>query len=231
MKKRFLLKASAIISALILICISAVPAFAAKAVKVKVEIAGSDGLLYVRLTAPASSDISTFSAPLRFDSNKLKFEKISYLEDDSIINSTNAEKADEGLVIGNIVIAEKLTEETKIFTYVFKILDGAEGDVKFSFGDIVATNGKNEHITILTDGSLTSLLTSLTPLSPDKLQSSFEPVKPSETEPTSANKPQNADKPNIPNTTGKIAAVSVVSVALAAAIVISAVAVKKKKEN
>lgn len=231
MKKCIFVKAAVLLFTLVFILSAAVPAFAAKAVKIQVEIAGSDGLLYVRLTAPASSDISTFSAPLRFDSTKLKFEKISYLEDDSIINSTNAEKADEGLVIGNIVIAEKLTEETKIFTYVFKILDGAEGDVKFSFGDIVATNGKNEHITILTDGSLTSLLTSLTPLSPDKLQSSFEPVKPSETEPTSANKPQNADKPNIPNTTGKIAAVSVVSVALAAAIVISAVAVKKKKEN
>lgn len=231
MKKCIFVKASVLLFTLVFILSAAVPAFAANAVKVKVEIAGSDGLLYVRLTAPASSEISTFSAPLKFDSTKLKFEKISYLEDTSIINSTNAEKADEGLVIGNIVIAEKLTEETKIFTYVFKILDGAEGDVTFSFGDIVATNGKNDHITILTDGSLTSSLTSLTPLSPDKLQSSFEPAKPSETEPTTESKPQNADKPNIPNTTGKIAAVSIVSVAGIAAIVISAVAVRKKRKN
>ena len=55
MKNRYFVKVLAIISALVLVCISAIPAFAASSVKVKVEIAGSEGFLYVRLTAPAGS--------------------------------------------------------------------------------------------------------------------------------------------------------------------------------
>lgn len=227
MKKGLLLKASAVLTALAFILVSSVPAFAAKTVKVKVEIAGSDGLLYVRLTAPASSNISTVSVPLKFDETKLEFKEMSYLDDPSIVNSTNTENA--GTVVANTVIAESLTDESKIFTYVFKVLDGAEGKCEFSFGSVKATDSANKEINIVFDGELTASLSSLEPLTPDKVQSSFEPTVPTESQ--TENNKENADKPNIPNTTKKVAAVSAAAVAAVAAIAASAVAIKKKKEN
>lgn len=224
MKKNCISKIAAAMLVFTLILISVIPAFAVKTVKVKVEIAGSDGLVYVRLTAPASSNISTFSAALKYDASKLQFKEMSYLEDDSIINSTNAEK--EGTVVANIVIAESLTEETKIFTYTFKALEGNDGEYEFSFGKVKATDKSNAEITVAFDGSLKASSSALEPLTPDKTQTSFDPV----TEPaTSA--PANADKPNVPNTAGKAIAISAVAVAAVAAIGVTAVVIKKKREE
>ncbi|MDE5994468.1 MAG: hypothetical protein K2G60_03030 [Oscillospiraceae bacterium] len=227
MKNKYITKIAAVALTLALILISVIPSFAAKAVKVKVEIAGSDGLVYVRLTAPASSNISTISAPLSYDTTKLEFKEMSFLTDDSIINSVNSETA--GVVIANTVIAESLTDESKIFTYIFKVLDGAEGKCEFSFGSVKATDSANKEINIVFDGELTASLSSLEPLSPDKVQSSFEPTAPSESQ--TENNKENQDKPSIPNTTRKVAAISAASVVAAVAIVASAVAIKKKKEN
>lgn len=253
MKKNCISKIAATMLIISLILISAIPAFAAEPTKVKVEIAGNDGLVYVRLTAPASSNISTISVPLNYDSTKLQFKEMSYLKDDSIINSTNAEK--EGTVVANTVIAESLTEESKIFTYVFKVLDGAAGICEFSFGTVKATDVKNNAVNITFDGNLKAELSTLKPLSPDKIQSSFDPttlpeeiptesttkVIPSEpkteanskdtTPATTAPAKENKDKPNIPNTTRKVAAISTASAVAALAIAVSAVAVKKKKDN
>lgn len=228
MKNKYIAKIAAVALTLALILMSVIPSFAAKTVKVKVEIAGSDGLVYVRLTAPASSNISTISAPLSYDTTKLEFKEMSFLTDDSIINSVNSEN--KGVVIANTVIAESLTDESKIFTYIFKVLDGAEGKCEFSFGSVKATDSENKEINIVFDGELTASLSSLEPLTPDKLQSSFEPTAPTESQ-TENNNKENQDKPNIPNTTRKVAAISAASVVAAAAIAVSAVAIKKKKEN
>lgn len=228
MKNNYISKIGAAILALALILASVIPAFAAKTVKVKVEIAGSDGLVYVRLTAPASSDISTISVPLNYDASKLEFKEMSFLEDSSIVNSVN--KENEGVIVANTVIAESLREESKIFTYVFKVLEGAEGKCEFSFDAVKATDSANKAIAIVFDGGLTATLSALEPLTPDKVQSSFEPT--SATEPTTENNDKvNQDKPNIPNTTRKVAAVSAVSAVAIAAIAVSAVAIKKKKDN
>lgn len=226
MKNKYISKIAAAALTLALILISVIPSFAVKTVNVKVEIAGSDGLVYVRLTAPASSSISTFSAPLKYDTTKLEFKEMSFLEDSSIVNSLNIENA--GVVIANTVIAESLTDESKIFTYVFKILDGAEGECEFSFDSVTATDSANKEINIVFDGALTASLSSLEPLTPDKVQASFEPAA-AESQPE--NNKENQDKPNIPNTTRKVAAISAASVVAAAAIAASAVAIKKKKEN
>lgn len=224
MKKNCISKIAAAMLVFTLILISVIPAFAAKTVKVKVEIAGSDGLVYVRLTAPSSSDISTFSAALKYDSTKLKFKEMSYLEDASIINSTNAEK--DGTVVANIVIAESLTEESKIFTYIFTPIEGNDGEYEFSFEKVKATNKANNEIPITFEGILEVLSSNLEPLTPDKTQTSFDPV----TEPaTSA--PANADKPNVPNTAGKAIAISAVAVASVAAIGVTTVVIKKKREE
>lgn len=228
MKNKYIAKMAAVALTLALILISVIPSFAANTVKVKVEIAGSDGLVYVRLTAPASSNISTISAPLSYDTTKLEFKEMSFLTDDSIINSVNSEN--KGVVIANTVIAESLTDESKIFTYIFKVLDGAEGECEFSFGSVTATDSANKEINIVFDGELTASLSSLEPLSPDKVQTSFEPTVPTESQ-TENNNKENQDKPNIPNTTRKVAAISAASVVAAAAIAVSAVAIKKKKEN
>lgn len=228
MKNKYISKIAAAILTLAIILISVIPAFAAKTVKVKVEIAGSDGLLYVRLTAPASSNISTISAPLRFDETKLEFQEMSFLEDSSIVNSLNIENA--GVVIANTVIAESLTEESKIFTYIFKIVDGAEGECEFSFDSVKATDSDNKEINIVFDGALTASLSSLEPLSPDKVQASFEPTSAPTESQTENNNKENTDKPNIPNTTRKVAAISAASVLAISAIAASAVALKKKKD-
>lgn len=228
MKNNYISKISAAMLALVIILAAVIPSFAAKAVKVKVEIAGSDGLVYVRLTAPASSDISTISVPLRYNASKLQFREMSFLEDTSIVNSLNKET--EGVIVANTVIAESLREETKIFTYVFKVLDGAEGKCEFSFDTVKATDADNKAIDIVFDGELTAALSSLEPLTPDKIQSSFEPASATESS-TENNDKVNQDKPNIPNTTRKVVAVSAVSAVAVAAIAVSAVAIKKKKDN
>lgn len=224
MKNNCVSKIAAIALALALIIISVIPAFAAKTVRVKVEIAGSDGLVYVRLTAPSSSDISTFSAALKYDSTKLKFKEMSYLEDASIINSTNAEK--DGTVVANIVIAESLTEESKMFTYIFTPIEGNDGEYEFSFKKVKATNKANNEIPVTFDGILEVLSSNLKPLTPDKTQTSFGPV----TEP-STTAPENVGKPNVPNTAGKAIAISAAAVAAVAVIGVTAVTVKKKREE
>lgn len=224
MKKHYFSKFAAVALALALILVSAVPAFAAKTVKVKFEIAGSDGLVYVRLTAPANSDISTFSAALKYDSSKLKFKEMSYLDDESIVNSTNAEN--EGTVVANIVIAESITEESKIFTYIFTPVEGNDGEYKFSFERVKATDKANNEIPVIFDGILEALSSNLQPLTPDKTQTSFEPV----TEPTTV-APSNADDPNVPKTAGKTVAISVAAIAAVAVIGVTAVTVKKKREE
>lgn len=223
MKNKYIAKFAAIALTLILILISAVPAFAAKTVKVKVDFAGGDGLLYVRLTAPAGSDISTFSAPLSYDETKLEFKEMSYVEDPTIVNSTNAENA--GVVVANTVIAESLTEESQIFTYVFTILDGAESEFGLSFGKVSATDSNNEEINIVIDGKMAVSVSDLEPTVP-----ATNPEE-SETESESTAGTENADTPNVPNTTRNVAAVSAVAVAAVAAIAGSAVAIKKKRDN
>lgn len=222
MKKNYLSKIAAAMLILTIIFVSAIPAFAAKTVKLKLEIAGSDGLVYVRLTAPASSDISTISAALNYDSSKLKFKEMSYLEDPSIVNSTNSET--KGTVVANTVIAESLTDESKIFTYIFEALEGNDGKYEFSFGKIKATDKNNNDINIIIDGSLKVSGSSLKPLTPDKVQNSFDPV----TVPSSEAGNENAGKPSIPNTERKVLAVSAVSAAGIAAIGITAAVIKKK---
>lgn len=66
----------------------------------------------------------------------------------------------------------------------------------------------------------------LQPLTPDKIQTSFEPV----TEPTTV-APSNADDPNVPKTAGKTVAISVAAIAAVAVIGVTAVTVKKKREE
>lgn len=222
MKKNYLSKIAAAMLIFALIFVSAIPAFAAKTVKLKLEIAGSDGQVFVRLTAPASSDISTISAALNYDASKLVFKEMSYLEDASIVNSTNAES--KGTVVANTVIAESLTEETKVFTYIFTVTDSSDGEYEFSFGKIKATDKNNREINIVIDGSLKASSSSLKPLTPDKIQNSFDPV----TVPSSEAGSENAGKPSIPNTTGKVLAVSAVSAAAVAVIGITAAVIKKK---
>lgn len=229
MKNKYILKIFAVLSVIALLFTASLPAFAEETVTVKTEIAGSDGLLYVRLTAPASSNISTFICYLEFDSDKLSFKEMSFLEDESIINTTKTEYLSSNIIGASTVIAEALTDETKIFTYVFDLADGAEGDCSFRFGGVQATNPAGENINIVLDGAATASLTDLEPLTPDKIQSSFEPTVPTESQ--TENNKENADKPNIPNTTKKVAAVSAAAVAAVAAIAASAVAIKKKKEN
>lgn len=224
MKKNYIFKLLAVLSVLALICVCSVPSFAAnKTVKVKVEIAGSDGLLYVRLTAPASSDIATFSAPLNFDKEKLEFQEISFLEDASLRNVTDEERTEEGIVDGDIIIANSLTEETKIMTYIFKIREGAEGSVNFGFGNIAATDSNDQPITIIPDGVLSATISELEPLTPDKLQTSFDANNNGGT--------SSQGNPTIPNTTNKAITVSVVGVLAAAGIAAGAVAIKKKKDE
>lgn len=230
MKKSILFKIAAVILAFSLVLILSVTSFAAKTVKMKIEIAGSDGLVYVRLTAPAASNISTISAALEYDSSKLAFKEMSYLDDPSIINSTNAEN--DGVVVANTVIAESLTEESKVFTYIFTVVEGSVGECEFSFADVKATDKNNNEINIVFDGSLKAEISSLEPLTPDKIQSSFDPAPESTSEPTSKpDKTENSDKPSIPNTAGKVIAVSAVSAAAAALIGITTAVIKKKRSE
>lgn len=203
---------------LIMLTVSAVPSFFAKGVKVKLDIAGENGKVYVRLTAPEGSDISTMTSTLKFDAAKLTFNSVSYLTDDTIISRTDSGEAEAGKITANIVIADSITEKSKIFTYIFDIKDGAEGEIKFDFEKIEATDSANKAIAITLDGEKSVALTELPVPSPDVTQSEFkEPDK-------------NTDNPKIPPTAGKIIAVSAIALAAVSVVAGGAVFVSKKRK-
>lgn len=219
--------------ALSMIFMAAVPSFAAKAVDVKVDIAGADGKVFVRLTAPEDSDISTLSAAIKYDGEKLVYNTVNYLSHDSILAST---KEGENEVTANIVLADSLTDKSKIFTYVFDVAEGAEGEIAFSFENIKATDSNDKPVAINLVGNEKIALSQLEPLTPDETQN-FNPTEPStdpETEPSTepATDPdKDADNTDIPNTSRKIAAVSAVGVAAAAAIAGTAVYTVRRKKK
>lgn len=220
--------------ALSMIFAAAVPSFAAKAVDVKVDIAGADGKVFVRLTAPEGSDISTLSAAIKYDGEKLVYSTVSYLSHDSILTST---KEGENEVAANIVLADSLTDKSKIFTYIFDVAEGAEGEIAFSFENVKATDSKNNPVAINLVGNKEIALTQLEPLTPDETQNFNPTTEPSSapetepsTEPTTA-PDKDADNTDIPNTSRKIAAVSAVGVAAAAAIAGAAVYTVRRKKK
>ncbi|MCR4594338.1 MAG: hypothetical protein K5761_04730 [Clostridiales bacterium] len=249
MKKSKTAKISALILALALIVMMAVPAFAAKTVKVKVEAGGSDGKLYVRLTAPADSDIASMSAPLYFDTAKLDYSNVSYIESGNIVSVTGDERTDEGIVLASTVFSTSLTKESKIFTYEFDVKDGAEGDVDFTFGDIVAKDSNGDPINISIDGETTASLDSLEPLSPDAIDdfggdtddetTTFPEDEPVEgitdnaSDSSSDSGSSTTDGSNyVPNTSRRIIAASVFgAVAAGAAAAAGIVIVRKKKSE
>lgn len=212
----------------------ALPSFAVKAVTVKLDISGENGKVYVRLTAPAESDIATMSSTLKFDASKLEFNRISHLVDTSIVSLTDDKNVADGEVTANIVLADSLTEESKIFTYIFDVKDGAEGEIAFDFTNVEATDSKDEKIDITFDGAKTAVIGELQPPTPDVTQSGFE--KPTETKPAptepKTEPSKDADSPNIPHTSGKIIAASVVSIAVLATVAgVTAYSIKRKKEE
>lgn len=222
-------KLFAFLPALSIILALAVPSFAAKTVTVKLDISGKDGKVYVRLTAPAESDIATMTSTLKFDATKLAFDKISYLTDESIMSLTN--DGDEE-VTANIIFADSLTEESKIFTYIFDVK--GEGEIAFDFTKVEATDSKDEKIDITFDGAKTAVIGELPAPTPDVTQSDFN--KPSETKPAPTEpktEPQkDADSPKIPHTSGKIIAASALGIAVLATVAGgTAYSVKRKKEE
>lgn len=236
MKKANITKLFAVLLTLSVITALALPSFAAKSVKVKLDISGEKGKVYVRLTAPAESDIATMSSALKFDTEKLTFDRISYLTDKSIVSMTKDVDASKGEVTANIVFADSLTEESKIFTYIFDVKDGAEGEIAFDFTKIEATDSKNEKINITFDGAKTAVIAELAPPTPDVTQSGFEApteIKPAPTESETETEPaKNTDNPKIPPTSGKIIAASAVSIAVLAGIAgATAYTVKRRKEE
>ncbi len=252
MKNSQLSKILTLLLVLVFVFAMAVPTFAAKTVKVKVEIGGSDGKLYVRLTAPADSDIATMSAPLNFDTSKLDYSEVSYLTNDLVKSYTGEEKTDDGIVLANTAIATSLTKESKIFTYVFDVKEDADGDVDFSFGDIVATDSNNDPINIVIHGDLTASLDGLEPLSADAIDDLGEDVIEDITEETEeesfeeeSEEATNADfsasdssssstsntSNSVPNTARKVIAASVFGAVAVAAAAGTGIAIVRKKKS
>lgn len=235
-------KIFAVFAALTIIIVSVIPAFAAKTVTVKLDIAGQDGMVYVRLTAPKGSDIATFSSSISFDTSKLSYNTVSYLTGNSVTSLTNDAEASSGVVNANLVLADSLTEESKIFTYTFNLIDGSEGELSFDFTHIEATDSNDDPINIVFDKDAAILIADLEPLTPDVLQTEFgTATQPEEStseeaasdEPTTAIQSQDVDSPNIPGTSGRtiaiVSAVGVIVIAAAAGTVIYT-AKRKKAE-
>ena len=173
-----------ILLTLSLVLVAAVPVFAAKEVNVKVDIAGEKGKVYVRLTVPAGSDISTASVSVKFDTEKLSFNKVDYISDDTIVSLTNDSKKDEGEVAANLIIADSLVEESKMFTFVFDMNESAKGDLSFDFVEAEATDSANNPVTLVFEKPAVLAVDALKPLTPDVTQGSFKPpVTESETKP------------------------------------------------
>ena len=249
MKNSKLSKVLTLVFVFAFIAVMAVPAFAAKTVKVKVDIGGSEGKLYVRLTAPADSDIATMSAPLNFDTSKLDYSEVTYLNSGNVSSYTGEEKTSDGVVLANTAIATSLTKESKIFTYVFDIKDGADGDVEFSFGDVKATDSNNDPINIVFDGDLTASLDSLEPLSPDAIDDfgedtvdesttaaedvTLEPASEETPSSDSSSTPSSGSNSSnsVPNTARKIIAASVFGAAAVAAAAATGIVIVRKKKS
>lgn len=217
-----------------------IPSFAAKTVNLKLDIAGEKGKVFVRLTAPEGSDIATMSCAIKFDTSKLTYNSVSYLTDMTILSATNDKKAAEGIVSANMVLADSITAESKIFTYVFDVKDGADGEIAFDFTDIEATDSNDNPINITFDGAKSAVISELEPLTPDVVQPDFTAPSSTEPEPTESKNDseedttakKNADSPIIPSTSGRIIAVSSLGVAAVAAVAgVVIYTTKKKKED
>lgn len=223
-------KVFAVLAALTLIISSVIPAFAAKTVTLKLDIAGQDGVVYVRLTAPEGSDIATFSSSVSFDTSKLSYNTVSYMTGDSVLTLTNDADAAAGVVSANLVLADSLTEESKIVTYTFNLLDGAEGEITFDFTNIEATDSNDEPIDIVFDKEASIIISEL---EPEETEESTSEEAVSE-EPTTEAGAQNVESPDIPGTSGRmiaiISAVGVIVIAAAAGTVIYTVKRKKVEE-
>ncbi|MCH5191188.1 MAG: hypothetical protein J1F23_03395 [Oscillospiraceae bacterium] len=232
MKTKFA-KVFAVLAALALIISSVITAFAAKTVTLKVDILGQDGVVYVRLTAPEGSDIATFSSTVSFDTSKLSYNAVNYISGDSILTMTNDADAANGVVTANLVLADSLTEEAKIVTYAFNLLDGAEGKIAFDFTNIAATDSNDEPIDITFDKDVSINISDIEPLPPEENDESTTEDAVSE-EPTTEAEGQNAESPSIPGTSGRtiaiVSAVGVIVVAAAAGTVIYTVRRKKIEE-
>ena len=229
-------KVFAVLAALTLIISSVVPAFAAKTVTLTLDIAGQDGVVYVRLTAPEGSDIATFASSISFDTSKLSYNSVSYLTGDSILTLTNDADAADGVVSANLVLADSLTEESKIITYTFNLLDGADGELVFDFTNIEVTDSNDEPINIVFDKDASINISELKPLTPDEGQTEAEETTSEEAvseEPTTEVQSQDVESPSIPGTSGRtIAVVSAVCVIVIAAVAFTVIyTVKRKKVN
>ena len=232
MKTKFA-KVFAVLAALALVISSVIPAFAVKTVTLKVDIAGQDGAVYVRLTAPEGSDIATFSSTVSFDTSKLSYSSVSYMSGDNILTMTNDADAEEGVVTANLVLADSLTDETAMVTYAFNLLDGAEGELTFNFVNIEATDSTDGPIDIVFDKDASIIISELKPLDPEVTEepSTEEAVS---KEPTTEGNAQNVESPSIPGTSGRtiaiVSAVGVIIIAAAAGTVIYTVRRKKVEE-
>lgn len=226
----------ALLLSLALILCAALPVFAAREVKVTLDIAGENGKIYVRLTAPANSDISTISAAIKFDTAKLAYDSVSYITDDTIVSYTEAAQSAEGIVKANLVIADSLTSESKMFTYVFNLADSAEGDLVFSFENIEATDSADQPVNIVFDKAATMSISDLQPLTPDVVQPEFN--APTSEEPSSSEAEESTtdntgdDSEALPNTSVKIiAAGTAVGIVMLAAVIVFVVYSQKKRKT
>jgi len=100
----------------------------------------SNGQTELIITVSKGSDLATFQAALKYESDKVKLMSVEYLSGDKNVSNTE----NEGVALLNDVWVESVNDKTDIIRLVFTA--PADASTTFSLEDIVATDSNDNPI-------------------------------------------------------------------------------------
>jgi hypothetical protein len=125
--------------ALLMTCVSLV-VFAASPKVTMTTGTTSNGQTEVIVTVSKGSDLATFQAAVKYETDKVKLMSVEYLSGDKNVSNTET----DGLVLVNDVWAESLSDATDIIRLVFS--GTSESETTFTLEDIKATDSNDNPI-------------------------------------------------------------------------------------
>lgn len=210
MKKNIFAKIISFVSIVSILVVFAVPVFAANSVKLSQSAQISDKTVIVKIGVAENSGLATFAATLGYDAEKLEFASITYGA-----GNTNATNTKENGKVGiNMVWTEAMSVEGTLATIVFNIKPGAEGKVDLPLSVDFATDKDNADISVTASSSSVSIPKGLVPATTAAGGGTEGNV--------------NSKNPNTSGTAIKVGGTA--AVIISAAVIGTAVIVKKKKE-
>lgn len=196
--------------------------FAQNKINAVINVTKNDNQVFVTLSVPAGCHIGTASAKIKFDNSLLKLNKVTYPNDENIVGQ--ADYDNDNIVTAKLITAQEINNKADIFTLVFDIVGSQNGNVVFDVLSLSATDLNDKPLTVSLSGVNSGKISKL----PDAAQNTPSDSNPPQT--TEKNEAQSPD--NIPKTSGKmIFGVSIGAVTVLAAVTITFIILKKKKQT